>query len=466
MNLKTIMLKFQPERAFLGVALIFGLLLLFITPPFQTPDAPQHFLRGYAVSSLQLVSTLNSGHAGSILPKSLVITAQRASGNVPHNSKNKVDLRTNKQLLGTPLAPDDTAFIFFDQSALYSPVPYLPQAIGITLGKILTFSPLAIMYLARITNLAVWVLLCFIAIKITPVAKWTFFLIALTPMSLFMAASISPDAFTNALAFLVVALFLKYSIADTENILKVKQLGFLVAVATLLCLSKLVYCFIPLLLIFISSTRFRSRSTQLCFISIFIITWVATNLIWFNIGKGLYTPAAAFISPSDQLQFIANNPMEYVRIMLITSRALWRYWLYAFVGHLGWMDTEMPDIISVCYFWILMLAVIAGDIKKNILGNIKKVLIALTFAASFTMIFTGIYTSWAQVGYIGVISAIQGRYFIPLAPLFFLLFYNLAEPFLKFFSREKLAFVIGVLAFLFSIFCLSVTVRVLILRYY
>ena len=39
-----------PEKAYLFLGLIFGILFLMITPPFQVPDEPQHFYRAFHVS--------------------------------------------------------------------------------------------------------------------------------------------------------------------------------------------------------------------------------------------------------------------------------------------------------------------------------------------------------------------------------------------------------------------------------
>ncbi len=68
-----------------------------------------------------------------------------------------------------------------------------------------------IIYLARFANLLLYVLIVYSAIKLTPVHKWVFFLLALMPMTLYEAASLSADSFTIAVSFLLIALFLKFS---------------------------------------------------------------------------------------------------------------------------------------------------------------------------------------------------------------------------------------------------------------
>ena len=58
--------------------------------------------------------------------------------------------------------------IIFSTKAIitYSPIPYLSSALAITLGKALDFSPILLIYIGRLANLLVWLLIIFMAIKI------------------------------------------------------------------------------------------------------------------------------------------------------------------------------------------------------------------------------------------------------------------------------------------------------------
>ena len=80
-------------------------------------------------------------------------------------------------------------FVDFRNSALYSPVVYVPQAVGLALGRLARMPLLDVYYLGRLLNLVASVALCY----------WTA-LIALCPMFLFEQASFSADSLTCALA--------------------------------------------------------------------------------------------------------------------------------------------------------------------------------------------------------------------------------------------------------------------------
>jgi hypothetical protein len=49
----------HPARLFLPFAIVFGLVMTFLTPPFQSPDEPAHFFRAYQVSDFKILP-LNS----------------------------------------------------------------------------------------------------------------------------------------------------------------------------------------------------------------------------------------------------------------------------------------------------------------------------------------------------------------------------------------------------------------------
>ena len=156
-----------------------------------------------------------------------------------------------------PLDPQRRVFVAFSNSALSSFVPYLPQAAGIATARLFTRSVLALFYAGRLANLAVAVLLTALAIRRTPIARPLFFLLASTPMATFERASVSADAFTDAIALYAVALFL--GIAFGRKKLGAGVVGLALLVAALLGLSKTAYLFLTLLVLLVPASRLPPR---------------------------------------------------------------------------------------------------------------------------------------------------------------------------------------------------------------
>ena len=63
--------KIAPQRFFLLTALTFGLLVIFITPPFQVPDEINHFYRAWQLSEGQFLPVKNDARVGGFIPKSV-----------------------------------------------------------------------------------------------------------------------------------------------------------------------------------------------------------------------------------------------------------------------------------------------------------------------------------------------------------------------------------------------------------
>jgi hypothetical protein len=127
---------------------------------------------------------------------------------------------------------------------------------------------------------------------------------------------------------------------------------------------------------------------------------------------------------SEQKRFILNNPIQYMGILfnsLFISQKTAH--LNSFVGKLGWLNKPLPKWHINFYLLILIITAllfVSTDIK---IGLTHKIIILSMFIAGVILIETGLYLTWNPVGQ-DYIQDVQGRYFIPYAPLFLLLLYN------------------------------------------
>lgn len=198
------------------------------------------------------------------MPESVISTIRKLVGNIEMNQHVKFDTNLIPELLYLPLEPEKQIFESFPNTVVYAPVPYLPQILGISIGKLFNASPLVMIYLARIANLIFFIALVFAAIKITPVHKWVFCLICLTPTVVFQAGSASVDAFTFGICFLTIAVFLSCGV-DDEGKLGSIDLVKIFVLSLMVVLSKQAYIFLPLLFLLIPRRKIGSTSKYLLF---------------------------------------------------------------------------------------------------------------------------------------------------------------------------------------------------------
>jgi uncharacterized membrane protein len=458
--LNKIPLFFSPEKIFLLIGLFFGIVFIILTPPFQVADESTHFWKAYENSEFKNFGTMMNGVNGDFLPASLSYTIYQLKDDIPFHSWKKYDIEKTFSFLNYPLTPDEKSY----QPVLgvYAPVAYAPQIIAISLGKLLNWSPLALMYLGRLFNFCAWLFLIYLAIQITPVGKWVFMALALTPMSLFQAASVSQDAFINGIAFLSIGFFLFLILDKNKKVITSRDMLILCVFIVFLSLSKQIYSSIGLLFLLIPLNKFRNTKDfilKLCFLVGLIMI---VNISWQYLTRDLLRDVVVGYGYNleDQIFFITHNPINFSIIFINTLFNNGSLYLTSFIGNLGWLDTVLPDYIYILGFGVLFFISIVDNDDDKQLSLRHKVLFCFIIIASILGIFIAQYLIFNPVGAKIIIGPV-GRYFIPISPLLFLLLYNntmrLSE------KQKNYAKLITVLAF---IFILLVTTQTIFMRYY
>ena len=64
--------KFSIEKKYLYIALIFGILFVFIVPPFQSPDEDSHFKKAYQVSKGKFYPEVKKNVIGNYFPTEML----------------------------------------------------------------------------------------------------------------------------------------------------------------------------------------------------------------------------------------------------------------------------------------------------------------------------------------------------------------------------------------------------------
>lgn len=458
-----------PELALMLLGLSFGGLLIAITPPFQVPDEQVHFYRAYQVSDGGLVAERHGGESGGWVPESLPALIGPFMG-LRHHSRKTTTVDEILDGFAIPLDRPRRRFVRFETSAVYTPIPYLPQTLGIGLGKALALGPLALLYLGRVANLVTSLLLILLAIRVAPVFKWVFVLLALMPMNAFLMASVSADAFTNAIALLFTAMMLR--LALTGSRIDTGLLAAVFATSLLLSLSKQAYAALLLFFLAVPVRQLGSRRRYLAVFASLVALSAAALGGWALLAREVYAPPAWMndVDPAAQLRWILASPKQFAELLL--DRLSWpRVRLYSdlMVGRaLGWMDTPIPQAAIRSYQLVLIAAALFDSRGENRIGARVKIAALAVVFVDFVLIGTMAYLAGNPVG-AKQIAGIQGRYFIPLSPLLLLTLYNrtLRASVLAWIPRERLlarCCTTGLVAFL--LFSSALTCFFVAHRYY
>ncbi|CAM2058582.1 conserved membrane hypothetical protein [Desulfovibrionales bacterium] len=426
MNLQSLNAFLSPEKSFLIAGVLVGLCMFLVNPPFMAPDEHDHFDRAYQLTLLQVLPKSTDrliidglDQAGAILPLSLADIVYRTGiSNIWFNFEHKLSVKQILNIFQIPLKPEKTEFIPFDANG-YPPGSYLFASAGILIGRLLSLPPLALFYIGRLCNLTAWLGFMYLAVRLTPLGKWTFVLLALMPTSVFVAASISADAMTNAFSFLLTALFLHTAFSSEKNITLWK---FLAIVTTGIGLSycKIGYVFLILLAILIPKDKhIAGLDNRVLFIGLFLIC-LSLTVLWVYQARSAVSTYWAEIA-RQHMALWKQNPLLMLQAINTTIWVRGGLFARTVIGVLGWLDAPIPIWTIIVYWGVLIFATVNEPAKDIVLLWHHKTMLAIPVILSFLLLAVLMFFKHYDPSS-GVIEGLQGRYLIPLLPSLLLMF--------------------------------------------
>lgn len=410
----------QPEWMCAVLIVVFGLFFVVLHPPFDPPDEVKHMARAYMISGGQLLPPGRApGHDGQV-PRSLLRLhplrggsslypdhSPQVSGAPPHDFD---------RLLGhfsRPLNPDDTRRML--RTSYISVLPFLPSLLGAAPARWLELPPAWHLYGGRLMNLLVYAALCALAIRTMPIRKWAMVLVAASPMSVYLASSVSYDPMTNALAFLLAALCLRLALRETKG--SAGAWAGLVALCAALGLAKPGYAPLALWASLIPARRFASSGQRWFVTAACLAAALATTGAWAWALQAIDGVGSEdFADPGAQVRGILADPLGYVGILFASSALQFIPFVAGFVGVLGQLDIALPLFFYALYPAALVAVCLSDAPDPAELGRRERAGLWGLFIAMAVVVMTIGYLSWNEVGS-PIIVGVQGRYFIPLAPL-------------------------------------------------
>jgi len=444
--------RVRVEHVYLVVALVWGLLLILVTPPLQTFDELAHYYRAWSVAQGQLVVP----SSGTIrLPAGADDLTKRFPYAPIAMGKQKVDPGTVWAELGSRLGSRSVESLSF--AAAYGPIGYLPQAAGITVVRVFGGSPLLALYLARLCNLLAAVLLTYFGLRFLPFAKVAVCLVALLPMTMMEMASLSPDALLLGgcvfFSGLVVACTSKASLSR-------RDIALLVISAIVLLNAKPGYAILSLLLLLLLPRQFTSRLAYFATVVGSIIASGFLALIFMKLASNQSHVLVLMLGPDNhvngmaQLRHVVAHPFAFVRAIGATINQLGVFYLRQSVAAYAWGQLNIGDAVMLVAA-VGVAAVIAARERVNFPCWRRALVLAVALLAAIG-VSLGLYMGSTAVAAPAIVG-LQGRYFTPSVVLGFI---GLAGfPFQK---RWLVPAVVGVIIFLLIV----TNLRTLLLYYY
>ena len=465
----------KKETILLVCALVLGLVMILLIPPFDSPDELTHFRNVWAVGHGQVFTERYWAEGKMSLP----------SGFAPLMNEYPVSL------IGINNQNKCSWSGLFQQSAEYTPTEemmtvdgrifslgYLFSAFGMAVGSAfgsllginLLHSPYIQLLLGRLANWIFYVLVIRAALRKVQPLRRTLFLLASMPMSLFLAATLNYDAI-----LIPVSLYLFASILSLrENrMAEIPSREYVKLVLCALFISGIKAPYVSLMLLFlllpvkVPGTADQTPAGRRVMILLAALIGFVLATIPYLIPAGGATGYFA-----EQKDWLLAHPFSLPGIILRTFWIDIPSLIIGFWGVFGWLDLHIPRIWTLIG-WIVLLGTAAFECCtfpapvrgwKRFTGLIATILV-------YSILCTLQYISHAPKANGGIIGGdysfgFQGRYLIPCFLPFLLTFsnssLNLKKPEIIPALKQKMTWI----SVIWSFCCCLIAVITLLTRYW
>ncbi len=431
----------RASRRFVAVALLSGSFFVFLIPGFAGYDEPYHFLRAWQLSNLQVrserrVDANGARDLGASFPASLrtaVLDVLRDTltprlDPACHGTTAACALHR----LTDPAPRGRSTFVGFPSSAIYAPLPYVPAAIMIRVGRAAGLSVLATLWLARFANLAAYILVIVLAIERMPRWRAVLAILALMPVCIVQASTVSADGLTIAFAFLAIALALRLATAE-PGLSARRALLEVGAVGVALGLSKPPYIVFALLFL---PAVVRHRDALLGrLLPLVLLPGVALFAWWSHYAQSVWLPpppnpyaaagvggtAYVHVNQSKQFQFVEHHVGYFLRTIATTLGGSWTKLFHDAVAQVPAWSTSaaVSVVVALLTYGALVAALFATRERPTADGDrqwLQVAVIAAVTLGTLLVLFLLAYAGWNAVE-APRIDAFQGRYLAPVLAL-------------------------------------------------
>lgn len=432
------------ERVYPAAVLVLGLMYMAVLPPLSAPDEVSHFISAYELSN-KVLGWEQRNEEGLIYIRAQDAFIEDLGDVMADDGSGWRDSAAREPvILGQLLTQDTYRFIHekglggsgeegravsYQPSVRTTPLAYVPQTAGITLARLLGLGGIGLLFLGRLCNLVLYAVMGYAAIRRMPFGKEVFCGVSLLPMSLHLAASLSYDVMILALSgyFAAVCLDLAY---EAERVRPADILA-LALVMAVMGPCKMVYGAIAGFCLLIPVRKFGGWGKWAVSAAVVLGSFgVAMAVV--NLGTvAMYAQAdSGYIAWAGEEGYtfaeLMHRPLHVIRMCYNTL--MWEGEpLYS--GMIGEALGNKDSVLNTPYVAVLGLTAALvilslkkpGESMRMSLGNrvwIWLVCLGILGALMFSMLL-----AWTPKGY-NVIKGVQGRYLLPMLPMFLLTLKN------------------------------------------
>lgn len=305
----------------------------------------------------------------------------------------------------------------FSTPADYNIVTYLPASIGINLARLLGGSIADIFIAGRIANIITYGILLIIIFKLLPFKKDVFYSLYLLPMTFALAGSYSVDGITIGLVGIFIAYTLKLYKENYDSV-NLKQFLILISLFILVLICKdgsylgvaIIIFILPIMKIIKSNKKILSVVMTLLLIAFMLGIYQGSKIV----GNSNGDVRVDNTSPARQIEFLLDNPTNILKVYgnYLKESLLNLTWYRGFNLKVFCGNNYLA--VTFCLFIFVLYTAITDS--SYTFRKKEKIVMFLTFAATFFVTTFVLYLAYTEVGKL-TIGGYQARYLIVIMPL-------------------------------------------------
>lgn len=430
------------ERWFAAAVLGLGLLYMVILPPLSAPDEVSHYISAYELSN-RFMGKAVKNEKGLIVIRAEDAWIEDLDDVLADDGSGKKKEGDTARILGQELSQEtyqslheaeqfsegEQTAVSYQPDVRTTPLAYAVPALGFTLARLLGLGSLGLLYLGRLFNLLFFTAMGVFAIRKLPFGKEVYFGVCLLPMSLHLVSSLSYDTFILALSgyFIAVCLYLAYEAGEVRK----KDVAVLALTLGAMGPCKMVYGAIAGFCLLIPVRKFGGIKKWLVSAVIVLGAFVFAMAV-VNLGNiAMYTQAEeGYVAWAGETGYtfaeLLHRPFHVIKLCYDTLAWQGEPLFAGMIGDaLGNRDMVLNTPYMVVLIFAAILVVLAlkkpGERDELSVKNrlwIWCICLGILGALMFSMLL-----AWTPRS-ANTIQGVQGRYLLPLLPVFLLTLKN------------------------------------------
>lgn len=388
---------------------LFSAAMMILMPVGRVPDEVAHFCQSYIIADGQWLSSVMTKMVS--LPKDLSMF-DSSTASVGYLA----------ELWKTDFSGERITVALIANTAIYPPLSYIPQALGIRIASVFTANGLILAYSGRLVNWLCTFAVLYWAMKTMPCCRNLLFFLTLLPLNLQEAVSLSADGLTIAWVFALTAFVLR-KFYEKEPFTK-QDYGIAAVLSAAMVGWKLLYFPMVLLLIPIPRECFPSakqKKTMLLSVigggMLLLILWglVCFLVVFQDAQSGTYAG-----NTMSALEGMGEKPFDFLLRMLATILVYGKNYIKdIFGGALSWYNIYPNRFLVLGCMGLCMLLTLAD--KGLALRLRDRMALLLPCLLTVVVVFLSLFVWWSPADSF-LIQGVQGRYFLPVLPALIIAF--------------------------------------------